>query len=280
MVAKLRTPASVLQMFRSSGAKLRTAGLRIMLIGLIALGLTGCVDYDVGIQFDSQTHGTLTQTLHLDQRFVGFNSKATSQWLQQFERRARSLSGKVKRLDSETIRVTLPFNNGDELVAQFNRLFSDQDTTLLKDVPGLPTVKSSLSLTQSNRGLAILNHLVYDLDLRQLQSVDTTEQGLIGNLRVLDLKFHLVTPWGVKRVAPVQNENNLDNNLTDDSMRDLTEAMPLSKGQETVWQLIPGKINHIDVSFWIPSPIGIGALAIAGIMGLGYLLKYGVKGVL
>lgn len=274
MVAELRSPTTTV--LRALAAKIWTNGLRIILIGILAVGLTGCVDYDVGIQFDSQTHGTLTQTLHLDKRFVGFNSETTRQWLKQFERRARSLSGKVKRLDAETIRVTLPFNNGDELVTQFNRLFSDEDTTLLKDVPGLPTVGSSLSLAQSNKFLAIHNHLVYDLDLRQLQTVNATDQGLIGNLRVLDLKFHLVTPWGVQIVETSQDDLTGDS-LAGNSMTDLTTA-PISQGRETVWQLLPGKINHIDVSFWIPSPIGIGALVIAGIMGLGYLLKYGVKG--
>ena len=236
---------------------------RFLLVGVMILGLTGCVDYDVGIQFDSQTHGTLTQTLHLDERFATLNTDATGQWLKQFERRARSLSGKVKRLDAETIRVSLPFNNGDELVAQYNRLFSDQETSLLNDVPGLPRVSSSLSLEQDNRFVALRNHLVYNLDLRQLKNVSAPDQGVIRNLRVLDLKFHLVTPWGVQI---------LDTNSADGS----SEA-PILQGRETVWQLRPGRINHIDVRFWIPSPIGIGALVIAALMGLGYLLKYGVK---
>lgn len=224
--------------------------------GAIALLLTGCVDYAVGIRFDSQTHGRLTQTLHLSDRFFSLNRDAAEQWLQQFETKARALSGRVARLDAETLQVTLPFYNGANLVDTFNSLFGDSETSLLRDLPGAPAIDSQLSLTQQNRVLALRNHLTYELDLRALTRF--ASEGPIGTLRWLTLEFRLQTPWGVT--------------LADTSLK------PSRKGPETVWSLQPGSLNRIEVSFWIPSPIGIGAGVIGLLVGVGYGIKYKAMG--
>ncbi|MEO0458240.1 MAG: DUF3153 domain-containing protein, partial [Cyanobacteria bacterium P01_A01_bin.114] len=226
-------------------------GIRALLI-VLALCLTGCIDYDVGIQFDSQTHGTITQTLHLSERLLTFNEASSEQWIRQFEADAKAVSASVRRIDPETVKVTLPFYNGADLVKKFNTLFGEAESSVLQDLPGAPQLTSSLSLEQQNRFLALRNHLVYDLDLRSLQGVSASDGGLISNLRVLNLSFRLMTPWGIQL--------------------DAAESGQVKPG---VWQLQPGALNHIDVVFWVPSPIGIGAAAIALLIGLGYLLKYG-----
>ncbi|NEP16071.1 MAG: DUF3153 domain-containing protein [Leptolyngbya sp. SIO4C1] len=222
--------------------------IRAVAIALLALCLTGCVDYDVGIRFDSQTHGVITQTLHLDQRLLAFNQASAERWLTQFEADARALSARVKRPEPETIQVRLPFYSGEDLVKKFNMLFGAGETSLLRDLPGAPQLASNLSLEQQNWLLALHNHLTYDLDLRQLQTQPAARQGVISNLQVLTLSFQLQTPWGLQQAA---NSSGL-------------------------WQLQPGQLNHIEADFWIPSPIGIGAAAIALLVGLGYFVKYGV----
>lgn len=237
----------------------RVAGRLARRLGLwvaIALLLTGCVDYSVGIRFDSQTHGSLTQTLHLGERFFSLNRKAAEQWLHRFETRARDFSGRVRRPDAETLQVTLPFYNGADLVEKFNTLFGADETSLLRDLPGAPPIASQLSLTQQNWGLALKNHLIYELDLEPLSSFGS--DGSIGNRHWLTLEFRLRTPWGLQPAAA--------------SLR------PLLNGPEAIWPLQPGVLNRIDVTFWIPSPIGIGAVAIALLIGLGYGIKYGVRG--
>ena len=40
------------------------------------------------------------------------------------------------------------------------------------------------------------------------------------------------------------------------------------------WALIPGEVNEIAANFWVPSPIGIGAAAIALLVLVGYACKY------
>ncbi|MEM9908595.1 MAG: DUF3153 domain-containing protein [Cyanobacteria bacterium P01_D01_bin.44] len=222
----------------------------------LALCLTGCIDYDVGIRFDSQTHGTITQTLHLSERLRTFDQTSAEQWIHRFETDAKAASARVRRIDPETVQVTLPFYNGADLVKKFNTLFGEADASVLQDLPGAPQLTSTLSLEQQNRFLALRNHLIYDLDLRSLKGVSASDGGLIGNLRVLNLSFQLMTPWGLQLPT--------DRPTTDESV-------------PGVWQLKPGALNHIDVVFWVPSPIGIGATAIALLIGLGYGLKYGLK---
>jgi hypothetical protein len=46
------------------------------------------------------------------------------------------------------------------------------------------------------------------------------------------------------------------------------------EGNQLTWKLQPGKQNHLEAIFWIPSPIGIGAVAIAILVGIGFWLKY------
>jgi hypothetical protein len=44
------------------------------------------------------------------------------------------------------------------------------------------------------------------------------------------------------------------------------------------WSLVVGTVNQIEADFWVPSPIGIGAVAIALLVLLGYGIRYGILG--
>ena len=216
------------------------AWIRGLAMLALALCLSGCVDYQLGIQFDSQTHGVLIQTLHLDDRFVALNSDVQQQWLQVFIEEARAFSGKAEALEDGTLQVQIEFNNGADLVKKFNQLFAPDG--LMTQVPGAPPLLAHLDLTQENWGVALLNHLHGEIDLSGLKA-DTAvgDGGALDRWRTLDLSFQV-------------------------------EAM----GDAHQWPLRPGQVNTVDTTFWVPSPIGIGALVIAVLCAGGYGVRYGL----
>ena len=214
----------------------------IRAVGAIALTprLGGCVDYQVGIQSDSQTHGTLVQTLHLDDQFVALNSEARQQWLQIFIQEANAFSGKVSALDDGTLQVCIDFYNGDDLVQKFNQLFAKDG--LMTQVPGAPPLRAHLELTQRNWGVALRNYLHADIDLNALTADSTLgDGGVLDRWRILDLSFQVG-----------------------------------SMGSPRQWPLLPGQLNTIDTVFWVPSPVGIGAAVIVLLCAIGYGVRYGL----
>ena len=213
-------------------AKLKALAIRLITLMALCLGLTGCIDYQLGIQFDSQTHGVLTQTLHLDEQFVALNSEAQQQWLQIFIQEAKTFSGKVSALEDGTLQVRIDFYNGDDLTQTFNQLFAKDG--LMTQIPGAPPLLAHLDLTQENWGVALFNRLHADIDLSALKA-DSTIGGALDRWRTVNLSFQLDA---------------------------------VSKTSQ--WPLQTGQINTIDTTFWIPSPIGIGALVITLICAGGY----------
>jgi len=219
---------------------IRTVACCLMLCPL----LFGCVDYDLSIRFDSQTHGEITQTIHLSDRLLALNE---TEVFDSFATRAKALSGKARRLDTDTLKITIPFSNGAQLVERFNAFYSHDDSSfaLLSELTGAPDIDAHLALTQQNFFFALRNTLTYDLSLDRVNMLNIG-RGL-NDLSWLNLDFHLITPWG----------------LVDDA--DLTRAD---------WHLSPDQPHRIQATFWVPSPIGIGAGIIAILCTLGYLLKH------
>ena len=236
--------------------------------------LSGCIQYDVGIQFDSQTHGQLTQTIHLNERVVAVNPTETQQWFTQLAATAESLGGSITQSDDQTLTLAIPFYNGEQLVDRFNQFF--EQTPLSPFLPATnevvpPQPKATLTLEQRNWLLAIQNHLVYDLDLREMVQPAIGDRGILSQLEALTLDFRLTTPWGIQTVAqPTAFPGGLPVPST---------IFPTLQGNTARWSLSAGSLNHIDVIFWVPSPIGLGALAILVLIVVGYGVKYGrVKG--
>ncbi len=222
-------------------AKLRNLIIRLLVITALSLGLGGCVDYQLGIQFDSQTHGVLIQTLHLDDQFVALNSDARQQWLQIFIEEAKAFSGKATSLDDVSLQVRIDFYNGADLVKKFNQLFAADG--LMTQVPGAPPLLAHLDLTQQNWGVALLNHLHADIDLSALKADRAIgDGGALDRWRTLNLSFQIG-----------------------------------SIGENRQWPLKPGQVNTIDTTFWVPSPIGIGAVVIVLLCAGGYGVRYGLS---
>jgi hypothetical protein len=220
------------------------------------------VQYDVGVNFDNSNHGQLVQHIKLADRLTSFSGDYVYEWLTSIERRARKLEGNAKRISPEEVIVTIPFSNGQELQTKFNEFFNSRahqtnDTEAGAENSEFPKVESNLLLTQNNFLLVVRNQLIYDLDLRSLSLIASKGNVLTDTGSILDLKFALKTPWGAKSIQRTE-----------------TSVPPEKQSGQLVWQLQPGELNHIELLFWLPSPLGIGALLIILFVWGGFYLRY------
>ncbi|EAW34727.1 DUF3153 domain-containing protein [Lyngbya sp. PCC 8106] len=241
----------------------------LFIVFLTCLLLTGCVEYDVGIEFDSQTHGTIQQTIQLSERLTGFSRDGVNEWVSSLKQRVRRVQGRTQRVSDREILVTIPFNNGADLEEKFEQFFNpispDQKGKFKDQIEdNLPQFSSNLDLTQNNFIFVLRNHLSLELDLRSLALLTTQEQVLIGSGELLELQFSLDTPWGAKLVE--------SDGINPDHPKPL--AVTSKQNGQLVWTLKPGEVNQLEALFWIPSPVGIGAVIIILFTYFGYTLKY------
>lgn len=232
-----------------------------LLVVVVSLLLSGCVEYDVGVNFNNANNGQLVQHIKLGEQLTSFSGDYVYEWLNSIERRARKLDGRARRISREEVVVTIPFSNGKELQTKFNEFFnSGRQETTANGAAGnseLPKIESNLLVVQNNFLLAVKNELIFDLDLRSLSLIASKGNVLANAGAILDLEFGLKTPWGAKNIQRVE-----------------TAPQPEKKGGQLVWQLQPGELNHIEVVFWLPSPLGIGALLITLFVWGGIYLRY------
>ncbi|MEH2078200.1 MAG: DUF3153 domain-containing protein [Nostoc sp.] len=234
----------------------------LWLVLLTSLLLTGCVKYDVGLNFDNSNSGELVQHIKLGERLTSFSGDSVYEWLNSIERRARQLEGKTQRVSQEEIIVTIPFSSGTELQEKFNEFFNPRANQTSESVQSksdseLPKIESNVLLEQNYFLLLVRNRLIYDLDLRSLSLIASKGNVLANAGSILDLEFSLKTPWGAKNIQ-----------LTE------TAIEPEKNGNQLLWRLQPGQLNHIEAVFWLPSPLGIGALLITLFVWGGLYLRY------
>ncbi|MEG3970540.1 DUF3153 domain-containing protein [Microcoleus sp. T2B6] len=226
--------------------------------------VTGCVQYDVGVNFESQTRGEIVQHIKLGERLTSFSSETVAEWLKSVERRVRLLDGKTKRLSPTEVLVRIPFNNGSELQDKFNQFYNPVAPTTQYRVSSpletdLPKFESHLSVKQNNLLLVLRNRLSLELDLRSLSLLSSNGSLLLSPGGLLELDFSLNTPWGAESIETVAGA------LIPESSQ---------QGKQLVWKIKPGEVNYLEAIFWIPSPVGIGALIIALFVAAGIALKY------
>lgn len=235
-----------------------------LVVLVMAVSLSGCVRYDVGIHYDGQFHGEIVQQVKVKQSLANLSDAAPKVWLSAIERQTKRLGGRVQRVSDQEVRLTIPFNNGKELQTKFNQLYQlapeaaetlDDDGYTTTDRPAIPDIHSNLTIHENNFIVLLRTHLSYDVDLRSLGLLSSEGRLIVGPGSLLNLEFRLVTPWGAKALA---------------SMNALT---PQTVGQELLWTLQAGTVNHLEAIFWLPSPLGIGAVAIALFTLLGIGLK-------
>ncbi len=231
------------------------------LILLMSVLLSGCVQYQVGVNFDNPNHGEIVQHIKLGERLTSLSGDSVSAWLSSIERRARQLQGKAKRLSNQEITVTIGFNNGAELVEKFNTFFNPTGKKNAEaqqlQASELPQIDSHLTLNQNNLLLLVRNRLIYDLDLRSLELISTNANLQVTSGSILEFEFSLNTPWGARSVEKAENSIH-----------------PEKQGKQLVWRLQPGQLNHVEAVFWLPSPIGIGTVFIVLFVVAGIYLRY------
>ena len=249
--------------------------IRLICILLLAsLLLSGCVDYDLGVNLNNASYGKFVQHIKLGEKLTSFSGDSVYEWLDSIERRARELEGKAKRISEEEVIVTIPFSNGRELERKYNRFFNSRNDSKnssknktksrskkSQSESELPKIDSNLLLKQSNFLLLVRNKLVYDLDLRSLALISSKGNELTNTGSIIDLEFSLKTPWGAS-----------SNQQAEDSIE--PEINNKKNNKQLSWKLKPGKLNHLEAVFWLPSPIGIGTLLIVLFVALGFYLRY------
>ena len=231
-----------------------------IVLGLATL-LTGCVDYEVGVNFATPYSGEITQHIKVSDKLSNLAPSDTKQWLNSLEKRSRKLDGRIEKLDSQELLLTIPFGNGAELAEKFNQLFQSNiipNATIPKEQAEVVKLNSQVSIHQSNLVFVERNSLDLAIDLRALKVLTQQDKIIIAPDSLADLKFQLTTPWIARSVSDADNLQPTANLLNKD----------------LIWQLQPGEVNHIQAVFWLPSPIGIGTAIVILLMILGYILKY------
>lgn len=234
--------------------KLQSWGKRLFLL-LIPLLLTGCVNYEVGINIAGLHRGEIVQHIQLGKQLTSFSQADVEDWLGSLEKRARGLGGKTKRLSPEEVELTIPFANAEQLESKFNRFFKPK---MGNQAPSeLVQFKSQLKTHQNNFLLLQRTHLQFNLDLSALGTIKGQNSRLIGADSLLDLEFKLQTPFGLNIIRS-----------------DPEQGVIKQTDRSAVWYLQPGKNNEIEVVFWGIEPLGWGAIAIIIIVYIGFWLKY------
>lgn len=231
-----------------------------LILCLVTL-LTGCVRYDVGVNFNTPQQGQIVQHIKTSEQFNSLSPSEAKKWLNSVEGRSRVLGGKVQRINPQEVVVTIPFGNGKELTEKFNQLFhsnTDVNTAIVSKKTDLVQLNSQIALKQNNLVFLERNHLDLTIDLRALDILTHQGKITISPDSLIDLQFQLNTPLFAYNLAAANNLNPKIDTL----------------GKGLVWQLQPGQINHIEAVFWLPSPLGIGAAVISLFTILGYMLKY------
>jgi len=239
------------QLMKSVSLKITKIKPILFMVMLSSLLLSGCMKYDLGVNFNSTNNGELVQHIQLSEKITIFSSDYLSQWLKTLENRARTLAGSIERVSPVEIVVKIPFTSAKELQEKFTGFFNTR-TSEDSDGSEISNITSTLVAEDTNFFLLSRNHLVYDLDLRSLAMLTTKDDSSIVNL-----DFSLQTPWGIKNIDNSENA-----------------IQPEKHDNQLIWTIKPGTINHIDVVFWLPNFLGIGTLLIIGFVWLGLYLRY------
>ncbi len=233
---------------------------RLMVLLVVCLVTSGCVNYDVGVQFDSPNGGAIVQKIQLDDRLTTFTSGTAQTWLTNIDQRVRRLQGKTRKISNQEVLATIPFSNGQDLEKKFNEFFSAEIAAKVrtKKPLELPKFDSKLVVKQGNFLLLERTRLIYDVDLRSLGVAAPDGNVLVNPNSLLELQFSLDAPWGAQSLTRMKNG----------------AIIPARRqGKQLIWTLQPGQKNHIEAAFWMPSPLGMSTMIVIAIVTVGIYFK-------
>jgi Protein of unknown function (DUF3153) len=228
----------------------------------LAIGLSGCVKYDTGVNFFSLNSGEIVEHIQLGEQLNSFSQTAVKRWVNSIEQRVQQADGKIERINDQELKIVIPFNSTQQLVAKIDSYFNPNPVDRVNPNPNLSPESSQfnahMQIEQNNFLVMVRNHLSYDIDLRSLAVKSSDPKVSIVAQNIVDLNFKIQSPWGVK-----------SSNAAGSVMGTNT-----TNSRQMNWQLQSGQLNHIDAIFWLPNPLGIGAILIILISGGGYYFKY------
>jgi len=228
----------------------------VSLLLILMVFLTGCVRYDVGIDFQNQHRGEIIQNINLAPQLSRLSQKEVQEWIDSLQKRAENLNGKLENISENSFRVIIPFSNGQELSNKFNQLYHQQTRREKKqsDKIDLVNLDAQMSIEQTNLLLLERNLMNFTVDLRGLGVVSQEGNIIVSSGSLLDLNLGITSPLMVQLIQ--QN------------------AQISKKNNELIWHLQPGQINQLEVICWVPSYLGIGGALIILLFFGGYYLKY------
>jgi len=228
----------------------------VSLLLILMVFLTGCVRYDVGIDFQNQHRGEIIQNINLAPQLSRLSQKEVQEWIDSLQKRAENLNGKLENISENSFRVIIPFSNGQELSNKFNQLYHQQTRREKKqsDKIDLVNLDAQMSIEQTNLLLLERNLMNFTVDLRGLGVVSQEGNIIVSSGSLLDLNLGITSPLMVQLIQ--QN------------------AQISKKNNELIWHLQPGQINQLEVICWVPSYLGIGGALIILLFFAGYYLKY------
>lgn len=252
------------------------------LLGGIVVLLSGCIHYELGVNFDDPNHGVILQQIQIGEQLQNVHQVLTRQWIEQLQQRARKVGGSAQVKGDQTLIVSIPFGNGSELTEKFNFFYSKESKLQPpknKDnltAVELPDIAPHIDLRQRNFLLFVRNRLHLELDLRGLgialtnpdtlntiPSIKKTNPGTrsINPSSLVQIEFKLHTPWGAQPLS---------------SPSDTVLPRRSPNGKTLIWGLQLGQMNYLDAIFWLPSPLGWGTVGILLLVGVGRFLRYQV----
>lgn len=235
---------------------------KILLFICLILTLTGCVRYDVDVNFPHVNSGTMIQHIKLGEQLTSFSKGEGNFLLRNIENQAKKLDGKIKRISKEELVVIIPFDNGKDLVSKFNQFFLPQNDQKSRkklsedNYNTLLDLKTKMSIEQKNLLLLERNTLNLNADLTPLGVIANDGTIIISSGDLIDLQIQFRFPFGAKLIT---NDYPKWEKLANNNYKISLEA---------------GQINEIKAIFWLPNYVGLGTVLIGVFILSGYYLKY------
>lgn len=226
-------------------------------IPFLLFALSGCAQYRLGLQFNWNASGTITQNLELEPALVRLAGFPYEQFVRSIKKRAEGLGGKVDAVQEGKLAIQIPFKDPNELETKFNKFFNEplvlasravqkyQPVQYLQAQNALPAPMTKFSVQDQSWFLVDAYVLTYDVDLTQT-SIPLPSGNLltINPAQLVKLEFALSLPFSPWQSNASRSENGV-----------------------LIWDVIPGQNNRITATFLLPN-LWAGLALGLGLMGI------------